>query len=287
MFFHTFFLFLIIHSGQAQLSLDKELLRSLYSDYASATTMSFNSKRITHIDHNAFSGVNAIQSIDLSNNSITAIGQVFNPYYYYMIYAANSCYNTAASGSCAPSAHLNSLLTINLSNNKISIIDENSMLGSVCDTLDLSYNSLSKLVYNQLFSVISTSYPIPKLRVLNLSNNKLTDISQLFTNPSTYYSKLTHIHLSSNLLTTITPTTFKNVLSLSHLFLNDNKITAIDQTSFSGLTNVRQIHLYNNPFYPETPTVQQILLLLQFCTLANPSCSLCSNALCSLKLSFI
>jgi Leucine-rich repeat (LRR) protein len=289
MFFHTFFLFLVIHLGQAQITLDGVLLRSLYSDYATATTMSLNSKLITHIDHSVFSGVNAIQSIDLSNNSITAITQAFNPYYYYMVYYANSCYNAVAAPgiTCPTTTHLRNLMTINLSNNKISHIDENSMLGGVCDTLDLSYNSLSKLVYNQLFSVIGTSYPTPKLRVLNLSYNKLTDISQLFTYSSTYYSKLTHIYLSSNLLTTITPTTFKNVLSLSHLFLNDNKITAIDQASFSGLTNVRELHLYSNPFYPEAPTVSQLLYLLQFCTLANPSCKMCSNALCSLKLGLV
>ena len=100
--------------------------------------MSLHSKIITHIDHNAFAGVNSIQSVDLSNNSITAITQAFNPYYYQMIYAVNSCTNTITGGSCAPSTHFRNLMTINLSNNKISHIDENSMLGVVCDTLDLT-----------------------------------------------------------------------------------------------------------------------------------------------------
>ena len=70
------------------------------------------------------------------------------------------------------------------------------MLGSVCDTLDLSYNSLSKLTHNQLFSTLGPTNPTPKLRELYLSGNKLTDISQLFSYSSAYYSKLTYIDLS-------------------------------------------------------------------------------------------
>jgi len=311
---------------QAQIVLDRVLLKKFYSNYSTATSMSFKSKLISHIDHTAFAGVNAIQSIDLSNNSLMFVGQAFNPLYFYLVHSPASyvfngycnacgitcptscsgttcsktcqgyisnaqcsptisnCYNVAKDyQTCSTGTYLNNLMTINLSSNKISHIDENSMLGCVCDTLDLSYNSLSRLVFNQLFSILGR--PTTKLRVLNLNSNKLTDISQLFTFPSSYYSKLEQIDLSFNSLTTITPTTFKNVLSLSQLFLNDNKITAIDTDSFKGLANLRQLHLYNNPFYPETPTVSQLLYLLQFCDLANPYCSICLNALCSMKLS--
>jgi Leucine-rich repeat (LRR) protein len=282
MFSHTFFLFLFIHLGRAQVTLDKTLVRSKYSNYATATSMYFDSRQITHIDHNAFSGVNSIRYIVLDYNSITAIGQVFNPYYYFMVYGTNMCYNTATSGiSCAPSTHLNNLDVLGLSNNKITTIDENSMIGCVCERLDLSYNSLSKLTHNQLFSTLGPTYPTPKLRELYLSDNKLTDISQLFSYSSSYYSKLTLIDLSFNLLTTISTSTFQNVQSLIQLRLNDNKITSINQASFSGLTNLRQIHLYNNPFYPLTPSVSQLLNLLQFCTSANPSCTICSNNSCS------
>jgi hypothetical protein len=282
MFFHTFFLFLIIHLGRAQVTLDKTLVRSLFSNYTTATSMDFRSKLITHIDHNAFSGVNSIQEIYLSSNSITAIGQVFNPYYYFMVYGTNMCYNTATSGiSCAPSTHLNKLWTLSFADNKITTIDENSMIGSVCERLYLNYNSLSKLTHNQLFSTLGPTYPTPKLRELYLYKNKLTDISQLFSYSSSYYSKLTLIDLSFNLLTTISTSTFQNVQSLTYLLLNDNKITAIDQASFSGLANLKQIHLYNNPFYPLTPSVSQLLNLLQFCTSANPQCLLCSNGSCT------
>ncbi len=224
----------------------------------------------------------------MSNNTIQVISQAFNPFYYYLAYtttslATSNCINTAVSyASCQPGTHFNNLLTINLSNNKITYIDKESLLGTVCETLDLSYNSLSKLVCDQLFSNISPTNPVPKLKTLNLSNNQLTDISGLFTYSSAYYSRLTHINLSFNKLTQITNTTFSNVKSLTHLYLNDNNINAIALNSFEGLLSLRQLHFYNNPYYDLAATnMMQMLNLLQLCSIASNLCQFCISSSCT------
>jgi len=277
--------------GQGQTILDQNLLRSTYSSYDSATSISFTGKSISHIDHNTFAGVTSVQTIDLSNNAITVISQAFNPFYYYLVYTSTSkdpynCFNTGVGTfiRCAPGTHFDSLSTINLSNNKISHIDMDSMLGTVCETLDLSHNSLTKLVYNQLFSTFSPVYPKSRLRKLYLNNNQLTDISGLFTQLTYSYSNLTHINLSYNKLTQITSSTFSEVTSLTHLYLNNNNINAIDSNSFVGLVNLRQLHFYNNPFYLENGSLSQILQYLQLCTQANNLCFVCSNSSCSKSL---
>ncbi len=261
-------------------------MRSTYPSFGSEKIIRFTGKSISHIDHNAFAGVNSVQSIDLSNNAITVISQAFNPYNYYLLIGTNLCYKPAievGSHSCYPGGHFNNLLTINLSNNKITHIDIDSMLGTVCETLDLSYNSLNKLVYDQLFSVVGPVNPVAKLKTLNLSNNQLTDISGLFPWSSAYYSRLTHIKLSFNKLTQITSTLFSNVKSLTHLYLNNNLITSIHKESFAGLVNLREIHIYSNSYYDLAATnPMQMIAILQLCSPTSSSlCGVCTSSSCA------
>jgi len=274
--------------GQALKILDQNLLRSTYSSYGSATSISFAGMSISHIDHNTFAGVTSVQSIDLSNNEITVISQAFNPFYYYLVYISYSishknCLNTGSGSgfvNCAPGTHFNFLLIINLSNNKISYIDKDSMLGTVCETLDLSHNNLTKLVYNQLFSIIGPLNPTSKLRKLYLNNNQLTDISSLFNRISRYYSNLTHIYLSYNKLTQITSTTFSDVKSLTHLYLDNNNLNAIASDSFRSLDSLRELHIYNNP----CESIFQLFDYLQLCNPNNKLCVVCFNSSCSISL---
>lgn len=287
------------HVGKTQVILDQSYLRSMYS--LSATSMNFQSKSISHIDHNAFAGVTAIQTINLSNNFLTVITQALNPYYYYLVYATYKtfstscsysyakCYNTGAgiNAKCAPATHFTNLLTINLSKNKIAHIDKDSMLGAFCQTLDLSFNNLNKIVYNQLFStiepqsyLITNSNPFNKLKTLNLNGNKLKEISELFTYSSTYYPQLTDVYLNSNLIEKIGSDTFKNVKSLIKLDLANNKIIAIEGLSFQGLTNLRQVFIHDNPLTTNM-TTPSMLQILQLCIPANPMCILCFSTSCT------
>jgi Leucine-rich repeat (LRR) protein len=231
--------------------------------------MDLRDKDINHIDHFAFADLNALQFLDLSENSISVISQAFNKYIFNIVYA---------SGPWAPPTHFNNLLDINLSHNKIIHIDTDSFLAAFCQTLDLSYNSLTRINANQLFTKWTT-YPNPiKINTLKLNNNQLSDISGLFSYGSTLYPKLTHVYLNSNKITRIEADTFRNVKSMTHLYLNDNKITSIDGLAFQGLVNLRQVYLHDNPVALNPLQIAQIL---QLCRPANPLCAICFSESCS------
>ena len=173
---------------------------------------------------------------------------------------------------------------IDFSNRSIIHVETNTFVDVSCKVLDLSFNSLTLLHSNQLFSNKEYSYETNhiKLKTLKLNNNKLNEISSLFEYESTNYPLLTHIHLEFNLLTEITANTFTNVKSLTHLFLNNNHITFIDPLAFENLLNLLQIHLYNNPLsnYRDNLT-PNIFNVLQLCTPANNKCLICFSSSCN------
>jgi hypothetical protein len=263
--------------SRGQIVLNQGYLRALYPSYASTTSMDFRSRNIIHVDHFTFGGANAVQSINLSNNSISVISVAFNKYLFTHVYA---------SYTWAPPAHFANLLSIDLSYNKIIHIDTDSFLAAFCETLDLSHNSLSKLHVDQLFTNWDT-YPNPiKIKYLKLNNNKLSDISGLFSYRFSYtlaaYPRLTHVYLQSNLLKRIEANTFTTVLSLTHLYLNDNQITSIDGLAFKGLVNLRQVYIYNNPVSNFGGGITTgILTLLQLCGPANTQCLICFSTTCT------
>ena len=269
-------LFLIVNGcggSSAQVLLDQNLLRTNYPDYATVVNMTFRSLSIIHVDHFAFAGTIALQSLDLSNNSLTVISQAFNQYLFTMV---------TNSGTWAPPTHFNQLSTLNLSKNKIFHIDADSFVGAFCETLDLSFNSLTSVRSNQLFTKF-TSYPNPiKLKTLKLNNNKLKDISGLFSYSNTVYPQLTTLRLEFNLLQTIDNNTFTNAKSLTHLYLNDNLITFIDPYAFKDLLNLRQLFLYNNNNTNVSPTnLQSLLMAMQVCKPAGQYCMVCLSESCT------
>ena len=168
---------------------------------------------------------------------------------------------------------------IDLSNRSIIHVETNTFVDVSCKVLDLSFNSLTLLHSNQLFS---NKEEYSNVTTLKLNNNKLNEISSLFEYESTHYPLLTHIHLEFNLLTEISVNTFTNVKSLTHLFLNNNHITFIDPLAFENLLNLLQIHLYNNPLsnYRDTLT-PNIFNVIQLCTPANNKCVICFSSSCN------
>jgi Leucine-rich repeat (LRR) protein len=264
---------IFINYSRGQVILDQAYLHNLYPSYESTQNMDFKLHNIVHVDHFTFAGANAVQSINLSNNSISVISQAFNQYLFTIVYR---------SATWAPATHFNNLLDINLSHNKIIHIDTDSFLAAFCQILDLSYNSLTRIHANQLFTKWATNPNPIKINTLKLNNNQLSDISGLFSYGSTLYPHLAHVYLNSNKITRIEADTFRNVKSLTHLYLNDNKITSIDGLAFQGLVNLRQVYMHGNPVVTiSNPSeISQIWQVMQLCASANPQCIICFSAAC-------
>jgi Leucine-rich repeat (LRR) protein len=233
--------------GQSQVILDNGLLKSLVPAYTTATSIDLSSKSIIYIDSLTFKYTPQVfTTLSLSRNQLSAI-------------TATVFINSVT------------LKTLTLSYNKITKIETNAFnnanLNSLT-TLDLSYNNFTSLTYNDIFGLTNLS-------VLRLEYNQLTDISNLFRGSSSYYTKLTHIYLTGNLITTISTSTFNLIPSLVYLYLNDNKLVTIAAQSFYGLTNLQFIFIGNNPITNSYPlNVQQLCL-------ANPRCTVCFYSTCS------
>ncbi|XP_053398408.1 toll-like receptor Tollo [Mercenaria mercenaria] len=178
---------------------------------------------------------------------------------------------------------LEHLLDIDLSDNEITNLDENTFddMRNQLQKISLSNNRLNYL-HSDYFRALNISYlmldhndiefingslsHIHNLKVLNISSNKLKSVSGLFQN----MTKLTvlnisdnyihsvkgddfyHTHgikkldLSRNLLLNIPAKLFANLEMLNELWLNSNKITVISNKAFSRCTKLSHLRLSRN-----------------------------------------
>ena len=236
------------YCGQSQVILQQSILQTWVPAYTTTTSLDLSSKSIIYIDSYTFKYTpQAFTTLTLANNQLTTV-------------TANVFINCLV------------LRTLNLANNKLTKIEPNAFniaaLTNSMTSLDLSYNYFTTLTYADILGLTN-------LTILKLNNNQLTDISNLFRGSSSYYTKLTHIYLNSNLLTTITASTFSLVPSLVYLYLNNNKIITIESKSFLGLVNLQFAFVGENPIATSQP-----LLLVQLC-LTNPKCTICLYTTCS------
>ena len=85
-------------------------------------------------------------------------------------------------------------------------------------------------------------YKLTKLKILDLSNNMLTEISDsLFA----HLTSLTHINLSGNQLAAIDSNVFCNLNNLSCIDLSHNKLKSLEHTFFLPFNDMKQLKEIN------------------------------------------
>nr|XP_060621703.1 amphoterin-induced protein 3 [Anolis sagrei ordinatus] len=100
-------------------------------------------------------------------------------------------------------------------------------------TLDLSHNNIAWLNGNWLAA-------LPRLQILRISHNKISNISQkVFYN----VTDLAHLDMSSNCLHTVEGYYFEDLVNLKELLLYNNKIVQVDENAFVKLTSLRKVYL--------------------------------------------
>jgi len=122
---------------------------------------------------------------------------------------------------------------INLDNNRIQLLEENSL----------------KLRY---------------LEFLSIANNKLKNISsKYFTN----LFELKYLNLSHNLIETIDEFSFTNLNKLIELNLDANRIKKLNGNHLYGLSNIRFLHLGNMEFSLSNDILDPIIRTIKFLNL--------------------
>ena len=149
------------------------------------------------------------------------------------------------------------------------------------ETLDLSCNHLKLLSLDLFFSC---SLSLTKLNILNVSHNKITQVSvsphrfcntprlktlDLSWNNITFISNsmftglgsLVHLILRVNYIKTISPSAFSPMPQLSYISLANNNLTLLEGHLFDENPDLRQLHLHNNDL-ATLPTAVSVFLII-------------------------
>lgn len=138
--------------------------------------------------------------------------------------------------------NLDSLITLNLARNKIKTLD-------FLDMEIPSLHNLEKLYlhYNQIKSIeIFKKVVFPKLRILNLGNNKITSVECL---TSIEFKELENIDLSSNDISSLSGFENINCPKLRVILLNRTKINDITPLTKSKLPLLSELDLHSNKIF--------------------------------------
>uniref|UniRef100_A0A6C0EAI8 Uncharacterized protein n=1 Tax=viral metagenome TaxID=1070528 RepID=A0A6C0EAI8_9ZZZZ len=133
--------------------------------------------------------------------------------------------------------YLTKLQTLNLSENKLKKIKENTFDNLTnLQQLFLGSNEL-RIIKENTFDKLTN------LHYLDVGNNQLTEIKE---NAFDRLTDLTHLYLNGNKLKEIKENIFDKLTNLQTLNLNSNKLTKIKENTFYGLTNLHTLYLYNS-----------------------------------------
>ena len=207
-----------------------------FSGLSALETLNLDSNSLTTIPRNVFNGLSALKDLDLSDNSLTSVHQsVFNG-----LSALEDLDLSDNSLTTLPHHVFNGLSaleTLDLSDNGLtSVAWPVFEYVAALETLDLSGNSLTTLSWS-VFEKLSA------LETLDLSNNNLTTVHA---DAFEEMSVLKDLDLSDNSFTTIPGTLFEDLSALETLDLSDNSLTTLSGTIFEEVSTLKNIDLSNN-----------------------------------------
>jgi len=202
------------------------------------TYINLSNKNIKKELPSSFGSLPKLTVLNLSGNTIT--GSLPSDFANLEeLYELNLSDNNISGGIPQNISKLTSLKVLNLSNNKIDSIPKEVGSLPLLTDLDLSQNSIE----GNLLSIISADNAFSNLRVLDLSDNKLTgtipsDIKNI--------SNLVSLKLSNNELDGSIPSTIGDLSKLKFLYLNHNKLSGEIPTSSLEKLLMTEIDLSQN-----------------------------------------
>ena len=210
----------------------------------SINVIRLNNNQFTTFKSMDFTYLTNLQELDLSNNPLSSPDEIAS----HLKILVNLTYinlgNLSISSIDSNYFENNSKLgTINLSNNKISVLPYDVFTNSKA-----KYLSFVDLSNNQISFLDKRTFVGIDLYYLNFINNKLTNIGA-----GTFYisSRVNYnnLYFSNNLITEVDKFAFSGGSpGLQNVYLDGNNLTRLDDSTFAGCTKLRRVDLKNNPY---------------------------------------
>ena len=202
---------------------------------SSITDLNLSNKSITGIESFDLNGLDQLQSLNLSQNSIYSIGDIFTDLG--NLVELDLSENRVRSLGRYAFRDLSSLEQLDLRGNQVNSIDRYAFTSlNNLKTLDLSQNELQYIgpsVFEDLTS----------LERLDLSEN---EIIAILNNTFKYATQLKYLWLNHNEIDSLSSRDFENLSRLRALALDNNEIESLSSTVFSDLSSLRYLWLNSN-----------------------------------------
>ena len=191
--------------------LNNKELSKVFENLKTLNILEMSSNNLTFIDDETFKGLTSLTHMDLTNNNLKNI-------------TINSF------------SHSSRLRSLFLENNFIAEINPEFFKKNLFLSFLSFKNNSIRYIRNGDFLYLSS------LSSLDLSNNNISDIQD----GSLKLLFLTDLDLSYNKLTNISNLLFDGVASLRSLYINDNEITRISPNAFDNLQSLGLLEIQNN-----------------------------------------
>uniref|UniRef100_A0A6P7GID9 Chaoptin-like n=1 Tax=Diabrotica virgifera virgifera TaxID=50390 RepID=A0A6P7GID9_DIAVI len=178
---------------------------------------------------------------DFSNNNLSNIPQ--NYFQYVQASVLNLSFNNFLVLSNKVFGANSAITTIDLSFSKIKKIS-NTFFINCCSSSSSYYSVFVNLSGNALEEIDGICTRIPQLKHLDLSSNRITNISQISLLNCTY---LSFFNISNNFISHIPPDTFQGQVFIKTIDISENNLLFIYESTFSNIKRVlKNIFLRKN-----------------------------------------
>ncbi|XP_071958651.1 uncharacterized protein [Antedon mediterranea] len=200
--------------------------------------LKLRSNSITSLNAGVFEELTSLQTLDLGNNSISILAKE-------MFEGVSNLQTLKLTRNKVQALGINAfgnivrLKTLRIDHNKLSELNTQPFNNlKKLQSLDLSYNDIKRIEKN-CFSNCS------KLEVLKLNDNLLSSFTgDVFAD--TVFPELQSLHLSNNMILTLTTTSFNGIKNVHYLHLDNNYISQIQDNTFIDLRRLEFLYLQHN-----------------------------------------
>ncbi|XP_011503472.1 PREDICTED: chaoptin [Ceratosolen solmsi marchali] len=237
-----------------------DLKRGTFARNSLLKLLNLNSNKISKIDSSSFRGMRLMRRLHLNNNRIFDIGRgTFGTMT--RLGTIDLSKNMIKKIDYLMFNKLQYVEHIDISENQVTIVEKSAFKDLYSTTMNLSFNAIQTIENHAFENCVN-------IIILDLSHNKLQNISKMAFDSATY---ATMLQLSYNYLTALNQIPLQNMTGLKILNVSHNYIQTIPRQTFPKLYELHTIDLSYNNISDIYNTIFQTLFNLRMLNLSHNS----------------